>query len=274
MASKYILSQPDDSFSDFEAQIETQLEAGFNLTELEYVEDKWLGIFSTVESESVYVSSSDDAEFSSSVNTAIEEGHTVVDLERVNDTWIGLLSKTDHIKTAYFSAADFEELESQVDIYRDKGGEYDFQKYDLSNIEYSGSEWTATFDHSYGSDSVYDVSDDLTGFKAVVESQADAGFGIGSVEYAEDRWVGVFRESDLETSVFFVGKNRQEFDTELEQRQEDGFELTDLEIVGDRWVGVFSESAPVDSDTDLNDLNQTLTDYNTIRAITNSGLLY
>ena len=266
MASKYILSQPEDSFADFETEIEVQSEAGFNLTELEYVDKQWLGIFSDVANESVYITNTDAAKFNQQLENTAKLGHKVIDLELVDDTWIGLLSKEDS-SAAFFAATNFDEFEKQVPVYQDKG---DLFPYELSNIEYSAGNWLATLDKAYNSDVVYKFSDSLTGLETKIEAQEDAGFGISSFEYAEGKWVGVFRESDLD-STFFVGKNQQEFDAELEQRQKAGLELVDLEIVGDRWIGVFSE--PTD-DYDMDDLNQSITNNNIIRATINSVEIY
>ena len=184
----------EPTFAGFQAQIEDRREDGYELTDVEYDDGYWVGIFSSNEGDSELIVAEDGDDFEAQLlelqdlDSSFSLEYQVLDIEYADGLWVGVANRTSGDATYTFSE-DYENFELEVQQQREDGLE-------LTNVEYVDGTWYSVFSELSGL-SAYspETHADIDDFTDEILDYRSKGFDLVNIESVDNEWFGVYKEN-------------------------------------------------------------------------------
>ena len=183
------------SFAGFTERIKQKETQGYGLTDIEYADGYWFGVFSSSEVDSEYIVATTGVEFDDKVkdlqnpeSNSVLDYH-LVDVEYANGYWVGVLNKT-YGDSSYSSSADFDDFTGEIQRQRSQGLE-------LTNVEYLDGAFLGIYSDELSGISTYSPTPHATTaqFTAEIEEQRSEGYHLINIESIDGEWFGIYKEN-------------------------------------------------------------------------------
>ena len=114
--------------TEFVEDTQQKWDDGYSLTDVEYADGNWVGIFGNDFGGSAYSIGDSLTEFKSDVAQRRGQGYDLVGVEYAEDAWVSVFAEDNRYSTKYAIAEDREEFQAKFEQRRDEG-------YDLIDFE-------------------------------------------------------------------------------------------------------------------------------------------
>lgn len=179
----------------FQARIAERREQGYELTDVEYDDGYWLGIFGSNVGDSELIVAEDGAEFNQQLldlqdlDSRFSLEYQVLDIEFADGLRVGVANRTSG-DASYTFSKDYRSFEAEVQEQREDGLE-------LTNVEYVDGFWYSVFSDELSGLSAYSPEPhaDIDDFTAEILDYRSIGFDLVNIESIDGDWFGVYKEN-------------------------------------------------------------------------------
>ena len=225
----------NNNLEQFTQQLEAEIGEGLNLSDVEYADGLWVGVFNEG-SDSTWSYHPNFEGFRSQIRSRWEQGYELTDVEYGDGVWFASFEEGFSEDSAYISNPDVDGFTAQILEQADSGG---YHGYDLVDIEYGDGVWFGVLNNerggaTYTSSTIDTLAADINGIQA-------QDYDLVDVEYTGVGWVSVFHEPPVGAveSTYTIANSVEQFDQQFAQKIDQGYNLVDIEYGDGIWVGVY-----------------------------------
>jgi serine/threonine protein kinase len=214
------------SYAEIEAFIRGKLDAGYQITDLEFSDGTWVVVLSrgTDITTQAFWYSSDYAKIQEFIQGKLDESYQITDLEYSDGKWAVVMSQgTDITTQAYWYSSSYAEIETFIQGKLDAG-------YQISDLDYSDGRWVVVLSRGTTiTRQAYWYSSDYAKIEAFIRGKLDEGYQITDLEHSDGRWVVVLSQgTEISSQAFWFSSDYAAIEAFIRGKLDEGYQITGL----------------------------------------------
>lgn len=223
-----------NNLEQFSEKLQPSLDLGLNLTDVEYADGEWIGVFNEGRA-SAWNYNNNLAGLESQIKARWEQDYELVDIEYGNGTWFATFEEGISSDSAYIYNPNYDGFTGQIKEKGDRGG---YRGHDLYDVAYGDGVWFGVLNDDLGG-STYSRSTTDT-LAADIDRVQGQDYDLVGIEYTGEDWISVFHDpTGVVDSTYAIGSNQEQFNQQISEKLNLGYDLIDIEYGDGLWVGVF-----------------------------------
>ena len=182
----------EESFTALEEKIKVRQDEGYDLVDLDYVDDTWTAVFDQnffTERGSNYSKSDSLTGFAEMAEEQWSKGLSLSNVEYADGNWISVY-RQDLTQTAYSTRDSLTDFKSAVTSRRGEG-------FDLIGVEYAEDTWVGVFGKDPYNSTKYAIAEDTDEFLEKFELRREQGYSLIDYEQVDDDLLfGIYEKPD------------------------------------------------------------------------------
>ena len=222
-----------ENLDQFTEQLQPGIDSGMNLTDVEYADGEWIGVFNEGR-DSTWNYNDSLTGLASQIETRWEQDYELLDVEYGNGIWFATFEEGFSSDSSYIYNPSYDGFTGQIQDKQD--GTYRGE--DLYDVAYGDGTWFGVMTDNLDS-STYSSSS-TANLAAEIDRVQAQDYDLVGAEYTGKGWISVFHEpTGAVESTYTIGNSETQFNQQVNAKLDQGYDLIDIEYGDGIWLGVF-----------------------------------